>query len=296
MAQVLSASTLHPWSSTWRTLHDSTSPFLFYFFLLSVSVFLFHLELFPELLYTKVMANLRLSTAKESEDTLNAFTSPTKTGGKLTVGHTAIGWMIEHCADILNKCQVGKDGRSPYEPFKGKKYGGTLMEFGSPVMLRVPDKPQGGLMQERWIERVWLVSRFNTLEHFVSRRSDGVVVRTRAVRVVPRTVQKSDLDSIVGQHHAPQGVQRFEKNEVPPACVAPPTERAVPTSGPDPLRLVLRAVYITNAMLEKHDYTTNCGKSRAIQRGQSQTTIGHTTVCRKCMEELLGNDMEYQHR
>ena len=35
---------------------------------------------------------------------------------------------------------------------------------------------------------------------------------------------------------------------------------------------------------------------RAIQRGQSQTTIGHTTDCRKRMEELLGNDMEYQHR
>ena len=31
----------------------------------------------PELHYTKVMANLRCSAAEESEDTLNAFTSPT---------------------------------------------------------------------------------------------------------------------------------------------------------------------------------------------------------------------------
>ena len=37
-------------------------PFYFFLFLLSVPVFLFHLELFPELLYTKDMANLRLST------------------------------------------------------------------------------------------------------------------------------------------------------------------------------------------------------------------------------------------
>ena len=170
------------------------------------------------------------------------------------------------------------------------------MEFGSPVMLRVTDKPQGGLMQERWIEGIWLGSRFNTLEHLVSRRSDGVVVRTRAVREIPRTVQKSGLDSIVGQPHAPQGVQRIEKFEVPRACVAPPTEPAVPTSGPDPLRPVPRAVYITKAMLEKHGYTANCGKCRAIQRGQSQTTVGHTTECRKRMEELLGNDMVYQHR
>ena len=73
MAQVLSAFTLHPWSSTWRILSDSTSPFFFYLFLLSVTVFFFHLELFPELHYTKDMANLRCSAAEESEDTLNVW-------------------------------------------------------------------------------------------------------------------------------------------------------------------------------------------------------------------------------
>ena len=59
---------LHPWSSTWRTLLDSTSPFFFYLFLLSVPVFVFHLELFPALLYTKCMANnLRCSAAGHPE-------------------------------------------------------------------------------------------------------------------------------------------------------------------------------------------------------------------------------------
>ena len=69
------------------------------------------------------------------------------------------------------------------------------MEFGSLVMLRFTDKPHGGL-QER---------RFNTHEHLMSRRSDGVVVRTRAIREVPRRAQRPDLDSIVGQPHAPLG-------------------------------------------------------------------------------------------
>ena len=53
--------------------------FYFFLFLLSVPVFLFHLELFPELSYTKCMANnLRCSAAEESEDTLNSFTTPTQ--------------------------------------------------------------------------------------------------------------------------------------------------------------------------------------------------------------------------
>ena len=58
---------------------DSTFSALYFFtFLLSVFLFLFflfYLELFPELLYTKNMANLRHSAANESEDTY--FNSPT---------------------------------------------------------------------------------------------------------------------------------------------------------------------------------------------------------------------------
>ena len=78
MAQLLSALHLHTWSSTWRTLFDSTfSTFYFFLFLLSVPVFLFHLELFPELLYTKDMANLRRSATNEGEDTSDVFITST---------------------------------------------------------------------------------------------------------------------------------------------------------------------------------------------------------------------------
>ena len=68
------------------------------------------------------------------------------------------------------------------------------------------------------------------------------------------------------------------------------------TGGPDPFRRVPRVVYITKATSEKHCCTVKCGKCRAIQRAQSQTTVGHTTDCRKPTEELLGNDMVFQHR
>ena len=49
------------------------STFYFYHFLLSVPFFLIHIELFPELRYTKCMANLRRSATNESEDTLDVF-------------------------------------------------------------------------------------------------------------------------------------------------------------------------------------------------------------------------------
>ena len=73
MAQVLSAFTFIHDHHHGRLSLTRFSAFHFFLFLLSVPVFLFHLELFPELLDTKDMANLRLSTAKESEETLNVF-------------------------------------------------------------------------------------------------------------------------------------------------------------------------------------------------------------------------------
>ena len=48
-------------------------------------------------------------------------------------------WLVEHAADILTKCVVGSDGRTPYERIKMKKYHGEMIEFASMVMV----KPQG---------------------------------------------------------------------------------------------------------------------------------------------------------
>ena len=57
-------------------------------------------------------------------------------------------------------------------------------------MLKVMDWVSGGVMQERWVEGMWLGSRFTTLEHLLAKKSDEVVVRTRVVR----DLQMSEVD------------------------------------------------------------------------------------------------------
>ena len=104
-----------------------------------------------------------------------------KIGEVLKVDTAAMAWLVEHCADILNKCQQGKDGRTPYERLRGKQFSGSMLEFGSQVMLKVMDKVSGGVMQERWVEGTWLGSRFTTLEHLVARMSGlGLCVTFRS--------------------------------------------------------------------------------------------------------------------
>ena len=104
----------HPRSYPWCVLFDSISPFFLYFSFLSFSVYFLHNELFLELLYTKVMANLRCSAAEESEDTLNAFNSLTGyetnllTFGELNDSSVPFSFMIPSSDQDVDDVTLGK--------------------------------------------------------------------------------------------------------------------------------------------------------------------------------------------
>ena len=150
-------------------------------------------------------------------------------------------------------------------------------------------------MQERWVDDTWLGMRFSTQEHVVARSSDGVVVRTRAARETPRAATMEDLDKIMGLPHAPQGVAKFNRIDVPkPSDIRePPT---VEPAGQDFARPIPRAIRITKEMLDKHGYSQKCLKCRAMKHGTPQGTLGHSAECRKAMMEKLKEDPEYREK
>ena len=75
-------------------------------------------------------------------------------------------------------------------------------------MPKVMDKVSGGVMQE-------LGSRSATLQHLVARRSQEVVVRTRAVRDFQKSPTLEDLEGTIGHRHAPQYVRRHRQLDMP---------------------------------------------------------------------------------
>ena len=206
---------------------------------------------------------------------------------KLLVSHPVFAWLVEFAADVLNKMQVGKDGRTGFERVKGKRFRGQILPLGVPVMARISGSAQGGLMQDRWIEGFALGSRFHTNEVIVGRRVDGCVVRARGVRELPGEVKLSDLDAIKGLPHAPAGVIQYERDpgnlDVQPnvARGLPPAEaNAEPGIKP-------RSVRITHDMLLKHGYTARCLKCRSLLRGDVQGSGGHSVACRERSNKLL---------
>ena len=130
----------------------------------------------------------------------------------LDVHHPTFAWLVEHAADILTKCSVGKDGRTPYERIKGKRYHGAMLAFGSMVRVTIQGKLQGGLMKERWGLGVWLGKRWTIDEHIVS-LSNGKVVRARDVRPMP---DDEAFDKVVfeGVRGTPNNPGAFEEGDI----------------------------------------------------------------------------------
>ena len=131
----------------------------------------------------------------------------TRISQNLNITHKVILWLVEQ-VDLVNKLQVGQDGKTNFERLKGKRFNGDLVRFANPVMMRVAGKVQGGVMVERCFEGLYLGMRFHTNEAVVLRLLDGVMVRTRSIQSQERQVSKDMLDKLVGVPWDPTGVVR----------------------------------------------------------------------------------------
>ena len=116
----------------------------------------------------------------------------------LKITHKVIQWLIEHAFDLVNRVQVGQDGKTSFERVKGKRFNGDIIRFANPVMMRVAGKVQGGVMSERWYEGLYMGMRFRTDEAVVMRLSN-CVVRTRLIQRQEGEVTKGDAAPVGGR-------------------------------------------------------------------------------------------------
>ena len=83
-----------------------------------------------------------------------------KLGVAVPTGHPISSWTVQYSAGVINKMEVGHDGRTAWERHHGRPYTGELLEFGSEVYWKCPQR-RGGLMEPRWGTGVWPGKRGN---------------------------------------------------------------------------------------------------------------------------------------
>ena len=234
---------------------------------------------------------------------------------KIPCGHPVMTWMVEHGAETINRFHVSKDGRTPYERLKGKRFKGEVVEFGRKIMYRYPGKPEGGSMQRRWEEGIWLGKKANSDEHIVWLCS-GALVKTNSI-TLKTEAESWDAKDVLDVKAVPwalkgegagDGEQEVHDETGRPAIV-PSQEPANMDANVDlgevepDLGVVPRDVNIRPEQLAKYGYSDlkkhgiRCQKCVGMQRHDpSATRRAHSQACRERLKKCMGEDERYAER
>ena len=110
-----------------------------------------------------------------------------------------IPWIVRHAGGVLNRYQMGKDGRTPYRRMKGRGFKREVVEFGEYVMymrLESEGKDKG---ETRWSEGVFVGVRDESGEILVGTREGVVKARTfRRYWTEGERWRKEEIEEMVG--------------------------------------------------------------------------------------------------
>ena len=70
-------------------------------------------------------------------------------GEEVMSDHPVLPWMITHAAELVNRYQKGKDGRTAHYRWKGKVFKKKVVEFGEVVLYLIEGKRGAGKRGER---------------------------------------------------------------------------------------------------------------------------------------------------
>ena len=192
-------------------------------------------------------------------------------------------WLVEYAGWLVNRAEVGHDGRTPYERLKGKKARLPRMEFGEAVMWK--RRPQGGPLGKLsclWSDGIYLGVKGSTGEYIVG---DGAGVwKTRTVRrkIEQERWNKDTIKLVGGVPWNPNVDGEWMKLDV---TVMDQQHRDQLRGQREDLEKVPRNFYLKERDFESHGYTEGCpGCISLLKRG---TRLSHSKGCRVRMEEVI---------
>ena len=204
-------------------------------------------------------------------------------GAKIEPEHAVVTWLIEYVSLLLNRYEVGRDGRTAYgtRTSPSKLMG---LEFGECVMWR--RRPVGSNLAKLavlWDVGVYLGVKGSTGEIIIG-SGDGVW-RTRAVRWRPEELRwrAEEIEKIKGLPWDHEGEKEGEvvRLERLPEELLKQEKQAIKEELKQPY-----AFHTKREDYEKYGYSTGCPGCRALLTGTTKQK--HTPQCRQRMEKEMG--------
>jgi hypothetical protein len=210
--------------------------------------------------------------------------------------HNIIAWLVEFAAVLVNRYEVGHDGKTPYERLRGKNSKLLGMEFGEKVNFR-RSRLAGKLakLDCLWEDGIFLGYRSTSGEVIIGTK--GGVLRTRTVSRKPEEHRwaEENLDMVGGMpwKTSPEddaGEMVMPAIEIPMEIEEPDMKRPEL----DDKEAVPRRLYIRTQDVESHGVCPGCKGCIAQLRGARG--IPHTEACRKRLTEILAKSSEGRSR
>lgn len=208
---------------------------------------------------------------------------------KIPAASAVIPWLMEYSAYLLNRFEVGHDGKTAYERCKGKKARSAGIEFGEAIMWR--RKPTGGALGKlsvMWNDGVFLGIKGKTGEYIVGDAKGVWKTRTLQRKPLEERWPSSNAELIrwtpwrLSEEDAKMDGEKLEVIRVEPRFEGEEREPGVEFG------TVPRRGKIMRKDLEEHGYTAGCEGCKAALAGKQARA--HSEKCRKRFEEILKDE------
>jgi hypothetical protein len=220
-------------------------------------------------------------------------------GREVPASHCIVMFLAEYAAYLVNRLEVGKDGKTPWERSRGKSASVMGVEFGEKVMFKKKARDKNEKINARWEKGIFVGARSCSGELLVATSSG--VRKCRSIRRLPLQ-ERWGLDSLNWVKNVPWHLYRGdsladgdipEDNAVEPEPVVAGARDGqagvvVKMKAPPP-----RSFQIRKEDAEKHGYSRGCAGCSSWFRGLGRQP--HSVECRARFEKLLKDDARFQN-
>ena len=201
--------------------------------------------------------------------------------------HNILAWLVEFAGVLVNRYEVGRDGKTPYERLRGKPSRLLGLEFGEKVNFRrTPIGARLAKLDTLWSDGVFLGYRSVSGEIVVG-TPDGVF-KTRTVqrKACEHRWKPENLDMVGGVPWKTSPAGGGEEGIMPAVDIGMEMPEAeIPRVPVEDKLPIPRRVGIRAKDIERYGATVNCKGCMARLRGEGG--VPHSELCRKRLTEEI---------
>ena len=206
---------------------------------------------------------------------------------KIKEDDLVLTWLIEYAGVLINRYEVGHDGKTPYERTRGKVSKMIGLEFGEAIEFR--RQPQGlrrAKLESLWERGLFIGYKSQSGEYMIA--TCNGTTKTRTVKRVPVQERwiKENLDMITGAPWCPNGPDsKFD--DIMPAVQVHMKEPEIPVQVPrcQEETHLPRRVYIRSSDIDKNGATPDCAGCKAHLLGKK--AVHHSEGCRDRITKIM---------